>query len=45
MQESEPLYPVVSEKQVTVLAVRNISNKLMVLKKSKTKDDKIDQEK
>lgn len=44
MQESEPLYPVVSEKSVTVLAVRNISNKLMVLKKSKTKDDKIDQE-
>ena len=31
-------------KSVTVLAVRNISNKLMVLKKSKTKDDKIDQE-
>lgn len=44
MQESEPLYPVVFEKSVTVLAVRNISNKLMVLKKSKTKDDKIDQE-
>ena len=40
MQESEPLYPVVSEKQVTVLAVRNISNKPMALKRDKTEDDK-----
>ena len=40
--ESEPVYPMASEKTVTIPAVKNISNKLTVLKRDKTKDDKGD---